>query len=180
MVFTHDTWLQRAFTNQELPVTVLEVEREARSAVTVRRVTDPVGQALDDARALARTPNLPPVAMTHVLPSLCRTVLERAFSEAAWLRLHRDGLTEHEAEKTVTTAVRLMDISALGLFGDPARTGDVYRELRRRCGPGAVDLIRQCQEGAHPSGTSMRDARRFVDDIQAVAQTVRKPEEATP
>ncbi|MFF8015988.1 AAA family ATPase [Streptomyces sp. NPDC007929] len=179
VVFTHDTWLQRAFTNQELPVTVLEVEREARSAVTVRRVTDPVGQALDDARALARTPNFPLVAMTHVLPSLCRTVLERAFSEAAWLRLHRAGLTEYEAEKTVTAAVKLMDVAALGLFGDPSRTGDVYRELRRRCGPGAVDLIRQCQEGAHPSGTSMPDPLRFVGDIAAIAQTVRTPEEAT-
>ncbi|WP_405713002.1 AAA family ATPase [Streptomyces xanthophaeus] len=180
VVFTHDTRLQRAFTNQELPVTVLEVEREARSAVTVSRVTDPVGQALDDARALARTPNLPPVAMTHVLPSLCRTVLERAFSEAAWLRLYRAGLTEHEAEKTVTAALKLMDIAALGLFGDPSKTaGDVYRELRRRCGSGAVDLIRQCQESAHPSGTSMPDPLQFVRDIKVVAQTVRKPEEAT-
>ncbi|MGW0841167.1 AAA family ATPase [Streptomyces sp. NPDC002787] len=181
VVFTHDTRLQRAFTSQELPVTVLEVEREARSVVTVRRVTDPVGQALDDARALARTPNLPPVAMTHVLPGLCRTVLERAFSEAAWLRLHRAGLTEHEAEKIVTAAVRLLDIAALGLFGDPSKTAaDIYRELRRRCGPGAVDLIRQCQEGAHPSGTSMPDPRRFVEDVKAVAQTVRMPEEVTP
>ncbi|MFF7521052.1 AAA family ATPase [Streptomyces pseudovenezuelae] len=178
VVFTHDTRLQRAFTNQELPVTVLEVERAGRSVVTVNRVTDPVRQALADARALIRTRNLPPVAMTHVLPSLCRAVLERAFSEAAWLRLHRAGMAEHEAEKTVAGAITLMGIAALGLFGDPTRTaGDVYRELRRRCGPRAVDLVRQCQEGAHPSGTSMPDPHRFVDDIKAVALTVRKPEE---
>ncbi|MFD3754505.1 AAA family ATPase [Streptomyces cyaneofuscatus] len=178
VVFTHDTRLQRAFTNQELPVTVLEVERAGRSVVTVNRVTDPVGQALADARALIRTRNLPPVAMTHVLPSLCRAVLERAFSEAAWLRLHRAGVAEHEAEKTVAGAVTLMDIAALGLFGDPSKTaGDVYGELRRRCGPRAVDLVRQCQEGAHPAGTLMPDPQRFVDDIKAVALTVRKPEE---
>ncbi|MEV8594646.1 AAA family ATPase [Streptomyces sp. NPDC052012] len=179
VVFTHDTRLQRAFTNQELPVTVLEVEREARSSVTVRPVTDPVGQALADARALARTPNLPPVALTHVLPGLCRTVLERAFSEAAWLRLHRAGLTEDEAEKTVAGALKLMDIAALGLFGDLSKTASVYRELRRRCGSGAVHLVQQCQEGAHPSGTSMPDPLQFVRDIAAVAQTVRKAEEAT-
>ncbi|MDT0307346.1 AAA family ATPase [Streptomyces sp. DSM 44917] len=179
VVFTHDTRLQRAFTSQDLPVTVLEVEREGRSAVTVRRVTDPVGQALADARALARTRNLPPAALTHVLPGLCRTVLERAFSEAAWLRLHRAGLAEHEAEKTVMAAVKLMDIAALGLFGDPSRTGDVYRELRRRCGSGAVNLIRRCQEGAHPAGTPMPDPLRFVGAIAAVAETVRKPEEPT-
>lgn len=178
VVFTHDTRLQRAFINQELPVTVMEVERAGRSVVTVNRVTDPVGQALADARALIRTRNLPPVAMTHVLPSLCRAVLERAFSEAAWLRLHRAGVAEHEAEKTVAGAVTLMDIAALGLFGDPTkRASDVYRELRRRCGSKAVDVVRQCQEGAHPSGTSMPDPQRFVDDIRAVALTVRKPEE---
>lgn len=178
VVFTHDTRLQRAFTNQELPVTVLEVEREGRSAVTVRRVTDPVCQALADARALTRTPGLPPASMTHVLPGLCRTVLERAFAEAAWLRLHRAGVTEHEAEKTVAAAVSLMDIAALGLFGDMSRTGDVYRELRRRCDAGAIDLLRRCQEGAHPSGTAMPDPGRFVDAVHAVAQEVRKPEEA--
>ncbi|MGW7574983.1 AAA family ATPase [Streptomyces sp. NPDC054765] len=176
VVFTHDTRLQRAFTNQELPMTVLEVEREARSSVTVRRAMDPVEQALADARALARRPNLEPVAVTHVLPGLCRTVLERAFSEAAWLRLHRAGLTEHEAEKTVAAAVTLRDIAALGLFGDLSRTGDVYRELRRRCGPAALDLVRRCQEGAHPSGTSMPDPLQFVRGVKAVAQIVRKPE----
>lgn len=54
VVFTHDTRLQRAFKNQELAVKVLEVERGEQSAVKVGRVTDPVDQALDDARALAR------------------------------------------------------------------------------------------------------------------------------
>lgn len=178
VVFTHDTRLQRAFKNQELPVTVLEVEREGRSVVTVRRVTDSIRQALDDARALACTPDLPTAAMTHVLPGICRTVLERAFTEAAWLRLHRAGLTEQEAEKTVTAAVTLKDIAALGLFGDPSRTGDVYREIGRRCNPRAVELTRQCQQGAHPTGTSMPDPRRFINDIEALAQEVRKPQEA--
>lgn len=87
-------------------------------------------------------------------------------------------MAEHEAEKAVAGAVTLMDIAALGLFGDPTkRASDVYCELRRRCGSKAVDVVRQCQEGAHPSGTSMPDPQRFVDDVKAVALTVRKPEE---
>jgi recombinational DNA repair ATPase RecF len=180
VVFTHDTRLQRAFTDQELPVTVLAVERGTQSAVTVDRVVDPIGQALDDARALARTPNLPPAAMTHVLPGICRTVLERAFAEAAWVRLHRAGWAEDAAEQAVSGATGLKDIAALGLFGDASRTGDVYRELKRRCGAHAVDLLLKCGQGAHPGGTPMPDPRRFVADVEAVAQLVRKPEEPQP
>ncbi|MER7467174.1 AAA family ATPase [Streptomyces sp. NPDC097981] len=180
VVFTHDTRLQRAFQSQELPVSVLEVERGDRSTVTVRAVTDPVVQALVDARAIASTRDLPQEATTHVLPGVCRTVLERAFAEAAWVRLHRSGIAEHAAEGAVTGATKLMEIAALGLFGDASRTGDVYRELRWRCGPRAVDLLKQCQEGAHPMGTTITDPHRFVDEIQAIAQTVRKPEVPQP
>ncbi|WP_411574209.1 AAA family ATPase [Streptomyces fradiae] len=180
VVFTHDTRLQRAFQSQELPVSVVEVERGDRSTVTVRAVTDPVVQALSDARAIASTKDLPQEATTHVLPGVCRTVLERAFAEAAWVRLHRAGTAEHTAENAVTDATKLMEIAALGLFGDASKTGDVYRELRRRCGPRAVDLLKQCQEGAHPTGTTITDPHRFVDEIQAMAQTVRKPEVSQP
>lgn len=177
IVFTHDTRLQRAFANQDFPVTVLEVERRGRSVVNVRRVADPIAQALDDARALASTTDLPPAAISHVLPGICRTVLERAFTEAAWQRLHRAGLPERQAQEAVASAHKLMDIAALGLLGDASRTGEVYRELRRRCGPRAVDVLRQCQEGAHLNGTSIPVPHRFVDAIESLAQQVRKPEE---
>lgn len=180
VVFTHDTRLQRAFTDQELPVTVLAVERADRSAVRVDPVTDPIGQALDDARALAYTPDLPPTAMTHVLPGICRTVLERAFTEAAWVRLHRAGTAEHEAEQAVRGAAGLKAIAALGLFGDTSRAGDVYAEVWRRCKGGwAVDVIRKCQEGSHPGGTAMPDPKAFIKDVEAVALVVRTPQEGT-
>jgi hypothetical protein len=143
-------------------------------------VTDPIGQALKDARALACTPDLPPAAMTHVLPGICRTVLERAFTEAAWVRLHRAGTPEPEAEKAVRGATGLKAIAALGLFGDASRIGDVYPEVRRRCGGGrAVDVLLKCQEGSRPGGTDMRDPKGFIRVVEAVARVVRNPEEGT-
>lgn len=180
VVFTHDTRLERAFRDQELAVTVMEVERGERSAVKVSAVTDPVEQALDDARALARTTNLPEAAMAHVLPGICRTVLERAFAEAAWLRLHRAGRSEHESDAELAGAPTLVRIAALGLFGDASRAGEVYGELRRVCGPDAVRLVQQCQAGAHTSGTHIPDPLRFVADIGVIAQQVRKPKELQP
>ncbi|WP_240970078.1 AAA family ATPase [Actinacidiphila epipremni] len=180
VVFTHDTRLQQAFTDQELPVTVLAVERAARSAVRVEPVTDPIHQALNDARALACTPGLPPAAMTHVLPGICRTVLERAFTEAAWVRLHRAGTPEPEAEQAVRGATGLRAIAALGLFGDASRTDDVYMEVRRRCGGGrAVEVLSKCQAGSHPGGTTMPDPKGFIRAVEAIALVVRTPEEGT-
>ncbi|MCX3286838.1 AAA family ATPase [Streptomyces sp. NEAU-H22] len=175
VVFTHDTRLQRAFTSQGLPVTVFEVERAKSSKVKVKPVIDPVRQALDDARALATTGDLPSAARTHVLPSLCRIALENAFLEAAWIRHHRSGAPEDELQAAVGSADKLMKVAALALFGDAGRTGDVYRELRTLCGPRAVDLLKECQNGAHAMGARIADPHRFVDDIESMAQKVRKP-----
>ncbi|WP_327683278.1 AAA family ATPase [Streptomyces sp. NBC_00467] len=176
VVFTHDTRLQRAFTSQDLPVTVFEVERAKSSQVKVKPVTDPVRQALDDARALASTSDLPTAARTHVLPSLCRIALENAFLEAAWIRHHRSGAPEHALQEAVGGADKLMKVTALALFGDARRTGDVYRKLRTLCGPRAVELLRKCQDGAHSAGAQITDPHGFVDDIEIMAQKVRKPE----
>ncbi|GHF56936.1 AAA family ATPase [Streptomyces sp. NRRL_ISP-5395] len=176
VVFTHDTRLQRAFTSQDLPVTVFEVERAKSSKVKVKPVTDPVRQALDDARALASTSDLPTAARTHVLPSLCRIALENAFLEAAWIRHHRSGAPEHSLQAAVGEADKLLKVAALALFGDAGRTGDVYRELRTLCGPRAVELLKQCQNGAHAAGAQIIDPHRFVDDIETMAQKVRRPE----
>ncbi|MEU4149474.1 AAA family ATPase [Streptomyces sp. NPDC026659] len=178
VVFTHDTRLQRAFTTQELPVTVFEVERGKASKVNVKAVTDPVRQAILDARALASTKNLPEAARTHVLPSLCRIALENAFVEAAWIQHHRSGGSELDLHSAVADADKLMKMAALAFFGDIGRTGDVYRELRTRCGPRAVDLLKQCQSGAHATGTRIDDAHRFVTEISELAQKVRKAEVA--
>ncbi|MEV7863951.1 hypothetical protein AB0O86_35495 [Streptomyces hirsutus] len=100
----------------------------------VRPVTDPVRQALDDARALAGTGDLPEATRTHVLPSLCRIALENAFLEAAWIWHHRAGDPEHALQAAVAGADKLMKVAALALFGDAGRTGDVYRNCLRAAG----------------------------------------------
>ena len=108
------------------------------------------------------------------MPGICRTALECAFTEAARIRLHRAGRPEHEVAAAVEGALKLMELAALGLFGVMSRTGDVYRKLRELCGPNAVGVLKQCQDGAH-DGTPMPDPHRFVGEIAAIAQVVRKP-----
>jgi ABC-type lipoprotein export system ATPase subunit len=68
IVFTHDDRLPEALRRLALPATVLEVCRGAGSVVSVRPVRDPASRALDDARALVLSTNLPPEAVRRVVP----------------------------------------------------------------------------------------------------------------
>ncbi|OEJ21560.1 hypothetical protein AS594_39180 [Streptomyces agglomeratus] len=176
VVFTHDPRLQKAFTDQELPVTVFQVTRGERSRVKVDRIDDPVAQAIGDARAIAATRGLPPETYSHVLPGLCRIALENAFLEAAWIRHHRTGGSEHDLQAAIDSAERFHEVAAFALFGDVERGSDVREEVRRRYGSPACSLIQQCQKGAHPDGTSIPNPHRFVTDVEALAQKIRKPE----
>jgi recombinational DNA repair ATPase RecF len=183
IVFTHDTRLQRAFASQELAVTVFEVERDKGSKVRVKPVTNPVEQALEDARALAKTSNLPLAALSHVLPGLCRLALENAFIEAAWIRQYRSGGSEQELQALIARADRFIPLASLALFGDTGHTKpDVEAELAKVC-PGGwhdVDLVRQCQAGSHPGGAQIADPSRFVYRLSQIADAVRRPAAVTP
>ena len=59
VVFTHDDRLPAALRQLQLPATVWAVTRRERSVVSLKKVDDPVSRYLDDARALARTEQLP-------------------------------------------------------------------------------------------------------------------------
>ncbi len=48
--------------------------------------------------------------------------------------------------------------------------------MRRHYGSSACSLIQQCQNGAHPDGASIPNPHRFVTDVEALAQKIRKPE----
>ncbi|WP_129840317.1 AAA family ATPase [Streptomyces sp. RFCAC02] len=176
VVFTHDPRLQKAFTDQELPVTVFQVTRGEKSRVRIDRVHDPIAQAIGDARAFAATRGLPSEMYSHVLPGLCRMALENAFLEAAWIRHHRTGGSEHDLQAAIDSAGRFQELAALALFGDVKRGNDVKEEVRRRYGDQAWPLIRTCQKGAHPDGASIPSPHRFVTDIENLAQHIRKPE----
>lgn len=139
-------------------------------------IDDPVAQAIGDARAIAATRGLPSGTYSHVLPGLCRIALENAFLEAAWIRHHRTGGSEHDLQVAIDSAERFQEVAAFALFGDVSRSSDVKEEVRRRYGSPACSLIQQCQKGAHSHGASISDPHRFVTEVENLAQKIRKPE----
>jgi hypothetical protein len=149
IVFTHDNRLAQAVRQLSIPASILEVTRRPGSAVQVRTCLDPAGQALQDARALAADDSLPPELAARVVPGLCRTAVEAAFTDAIWRQQLRARRRHDEIEQALETArVRLTPLAALALTGDASKGSEVLRRLNAWGRPYA-DTYQILNKGAH-------------------------------
>ncbi|WP_043195586.1 AAA family ATPase [Streptomyces sp. NRRL WC-3725] len=172
IVFTHDTRLPQALKYLRLPATVLTVDRRERSAVRIRSGDDPVKQALNDAKALARTRDLPANVVARVLPGLCRTALEAALLEPARRRLLGSGLPHDDIERRIAKAHKLTELASLALYGETDRVGETMTDLTRAYGQQATDHIRWCNKGAHEA-VPVDDAEEIIRRTADLAKAVR-------
>ncbi|MEU6382811.1 AAA family ATPase [Streptomyces bauhiniae] len=172
VVFTHDTRLPQALKYLRLPATVLTVDRRERSAVRVRSGDDPVKQALNDAKALARTRDLPGDVVARVLPGLCRTALEAALLEPARRRLLGTGLPHDEIERRIAKAHKLTELASLALYGETDRVGETMTDLTRAYGQQATDHIRWCNKGSHEA-VPVDDVEEIIRRTADLAKAVR-------
>ena len=171
IVFTHDNRLAEAVRQLRLPATILEVTRRPGSAVEMRPCRDPVEQALQDAGALAADRSVPAEVAARVVPGLCRTAVEAAFTEAVWRRDLRSGRTHAVIEADLESCTRLNLLAALALTGDTANGGEVLSRLNtwgRRFG----DTYQALNQGSHTAhagdlGLLVGDTRKLADTIRA-------------
>ena len=168
VVFTHDTRLHEAVHRLGIAARVLEVTRQPGSAVSVQVLRDPVRRHLDDAFALACTPELPPAVAARVVPGHCRLALEAAFAERARLRLLREGARHAEVEERLLAAGTLNAKAALALGCEP---GKVPAALTNRAGRWAAELLREVNRGAHQG--SGGDLKGLVEGCERLARAVR-------
>jgi ABC-type lipoprotein export system ATPase subunit len=148
LVFTHDDRLAEAVRRLEVKATVIEVTRRQGSAVDWRILKDPVARYLDDARAVAKTDDLPPQAARRVVPGLCRLAIEAACTEAVRRRRLGRGEAHAAVEELLERSKSTKALAALVLFDDAAKTADVLPRLdkERRA---YADTFRLVNEGAH-------------------------------
>jgi recombinational DNA repair ATPase RecF len=173
IVFTHDNRLTQAVRQLSIPATLLEVTRRPGSAVQVRACLDPAEQAWQDARALAADHSLPPEVAARVVPGLCRTAVEAAFTDAIWRHQLSAGRRHDEIEEAVEDArVRLNRLAALALTGDAAKGGEVLPKLNA-WGHRYADTYQTLNKGAHVAHHGdlrplTRDAGDLVTKIRAM------------
>ncbi len=169
IVFTHDNRLAQAVRQLRLPAAILEVTRRPASAVEVRACLDPVQQALRDAGALAADRSVPIEVAARVVPGLCRTAVEAAFTGTIWSKQLRAGRGHAEIEVALEAATSLNLLASLALTGDAANGGQVLPRLnawdRRFAG-----TFQALNKGAHAAyagtlGQLVGDASKLAEKI---------------
>ncbi|WP_329263275.1 AAA family ATPase [Streptomyces pseudovenezuelae] len=171
IVFTHDTRLQQAVAHLGIKATVLRVGRQTDSVVRVETLTDPVEQALAEARAISLDSSLPQEVANHVLPAMCRVAVEAACLETARRRLRDEqGLGLRAVEERVQSLERTKSYVSLALLGDEQQHA---RAAVERICPGGWMLIETFNSGAHTSLPTVDDRRNLVRRTKALATAIR-------
>ena len=129
VVFTHDDRLPEAVRRMNVDARVIEVTRRERSEVDLRPSLDPVARNLDDARALARTRELPEMVAQQVVPNFCRLAIEAAAVEVVRRRRIGKGISHAAVEDTLANAPKTTSKLAMALFDDVNRGGDVAKRV---------------------------------------------------
>ncbi|MFF3909823.1 AAA family ATPase [Streptomyces sp. NPDC001848] len=172
IVFTHDTRLQQAVAHLGISATVLRVSRQTDSVVRVESLTDPVEQALAEARAVSLDPHLPQDVADHVLPAMCRVAVEAACLETARRRLRDEkGLGLRAVEERVASLDRTKTYVSLALLGDEQRHA---REAVERICPGGWAQVEAFNSGAHAPLPTVEDRKRLVRRTEALATAIRR------
>ena len=172
IVFTHDTRLQQAVAHLGIKATVLRVTRQPDSVVGVEMVTDPVEQALKEARDISLDPNLPQGVADHVLPAMCRVAVEAACLETARRRLRDErGLGLRDVEERVASLDRTKTYVSLALLGDERQHA---RAAVERICTGGWALVEAFNSGAHAPLPTVETRRGLVCRTEALAAAIRR------
>ncbi len=166
VVFTHDDRLPEAVRRLQLPAAILQVTRRAGSQVDVRAALDPVQRALDDARAVVLSPEVPGGIARRIVPGFCREALEAAADAAIRRRRLARGDGHADVEAAIGEARKLLPRLALAIHDDAGRGGDVYTAVNNGVGRGAGDAIRDCNAGVHEAHAG--DLDELVRETQRV------------
>ncbi|MFW6721970.1 AAA family ATPase [Streptomyces sp. MAR4 CNY-716] len=174
VVFTHDTRLEQALAHLGIEATIRHISREENSHVTIEERSDPVAQALDEARAVSLDPSLPQSVADRVVPTMCRAALETACVEAARRTLrdergHLLGLTEFE--KRVSALVRTKEYVALAVCGDASAAPQTAVESLHT---GGWTLIDELNAGAHLRLPTVDSRKQLVRRTERLADAIRR------
>lgn len=175
VVFTHDDRLSSAVRRLQIPATIVSVTRQPGSQVELKKSLDPIQGAIEDARAVELSGELPDEIRRRVVPGLCRQAIEAACLESGRRRLLAGGMSLDACEETWADADRLLPRVAIGLYGDADRAADVYGTLNNKFGSWAADTVRDCNRMTHSGASRGTDLKRLISRSESLATKLATP-----
>ena len=171
VVFTHDDRLPESLRRMKIEHTCKKVTRRPGSLVEVSASHDPVTQYFKDAWDVNLDRGLPPELARRVVPGFCREGLEAACVESIRRRWLGRGESHSHVESELEAAQRLTQKTALAMFDDRSRAGDVPKQIRSRWGTSFEAAFRDANKGVHR--TYSGDLRQLISECQALARRLR-------
>ena len=172
IVFTHDTRLRNAVRQMQIDAQIIEVARSLNSHVTAQQVDGPVRRNLDDARSVLRA-EASEAIKSRVIPVLCRQALEAACIEALWRTRAAGDIDREQTERDIRKAQKLTDKLGLLLPGATEHGGDPLETVRHKFGETAVDVVTDCNRGAHGATLSM-PLNTLINRTKSLTDKLRK------
>lgn len=172
IVLTHDDRLPAAIRVSRTDARIVEVTREANSAVHVAESSDPATRLLDDAFAIAADDAVPDDIKGRAIPRLCREALEVTAKDVFAAQALKQGRSRSEVESTWEGARKVADrlALALSLKADDKQAVDKWLSA----GPTRKQTMAVVNKGLHqgaynPKG-AVNDARRTVAELAKVGK----------
>jgi hypothetical protein len=170
VVLSHDDRLPEAIRRLGLQARFVDVSRRANSVVDIRKVAGPVELLMDDARAVARTPEIPLARKQRLVAGFCRAAIEAACMQAIRSRRIGRGEAHADVERMLCDLDRLKPLVSVALF-DKVEEGKVDARLAHAIGTRARQALDDCNEGAH--GRFDGDPMTLVRDSEELARYLR-------
>ena len=172
IVLTHDDRLPAAIRVSRTEARIVEVTREANSAVHVTESSDPATRLLEDAFAIAADDAVPADIKARAIPRLCREALEVTAKDVFASRALRQGRSRSDVESTWESARKVFDrlALALSLTTDDKQAVEkwIAAKPNRKVTMGVVN--RALHQGAFDPKGAVKEARRTVAELAEVSK----------
>ncbi|EIV94545.1 AAA family ATPase [Frankia sp. QA3] len=174
VVFSHDDRLAdavRRFSTPEFPARQLEVVRGEQSVIEIKSMLDPASRWLDEARALAHTPNLPEDIRSALVSGFCRSAVDAVCIDIYRRKRLAAGDRHHEVEDAITATKGTGSKAALAIFEDAKRAPEVLGYINNRWKWQTGDIYKAVvKDSGH--GPRDGDATALVRDARVLVNTL--------
>lgn len=172
IVLTHDDRLPAAIRVSRTEARIIEVTREANSAVHVAESSDPATRLLDDAFAIAADDAVPDDIKGRAIPRLCREALEVTAKDVFAARALRQGRSRSDVESIWEAARKVADrlALALSLTAEDKQAVDKWLSGGSTRKQTMAVVNKGLHQGAYNPKGAVNDARRTVADLAEVGK----------